>query len=278
MEPVNKDRLSFLVLDYNRPVELRKTLSSIRERVKISDYQIIVHANGGEQSYHIEYYKQGLIDKLILNKWNNGAGYGCSDLFNYCNTEWAFYLEGDQLFIRDFTDEELAKWKKSFNSPKVKFISPVGLATGGQFTQRAFFTNVPFYKELAKNMPNGGPGYYKDRDTNEHFVQVYIEQNDLILVTPATLCIDLGCYSVNENPDGSVWLHRTDTRAVALVRGPVKEKWNYPNFSDQEWENVILGEFWEDFKIPEKDKPHSFIFWKDSNDAETLESLKNEFT
>lgn len=276
MIPVDKERLSFLVLDYNRPNELKQTLESIRLFCKV-DHQIIVHANGGEQSYHLEYYRDGLIDKLILNKFNNGAGYGCSDLFNYCNTDWACYLEGDQPLVRPLEKDEFNRWKYLYNTnDKIRFVSLVGLATAGNFSQRAFFTNVHFYRELSKQMPNGGPGFYKDLDTNEHFVQEYIMNKGLELFLPRMLVMDLGCYSVNSNPDDSVWLHRTDTRQVWLVKGPVKEKWNYPNFNDAEWDKVLAFQEWEDGEVPTKDKPHSFLHWKGFDDLATIKALRNK--
>lgn len=276
MIPVDKNLLSFLVLDYNRPNELKQTLKSLQQFCRVP-YQVIVHANGGNQDYHVDYYNEGLMDKLILNQLNNGAGYGCSDLFNYCNTEWACYLEGDQPLIRTLEVEEFSRWKNIIiNNSNIKFVSLVGLATAGNFSQRAFFTNVEFYRNLSKEMPNGGPGYYKDLDTNEHFVQEYHLKNNLELLSPKMLVMDLGCYSVNENPDGSQWLHRTDSRQVWLIKGPVKEKWNYPNFNDQEWEKVLAFQAWEDGETPARDKPHSFFYWRGMDDQATVKELRQK--
>lgn len=277
MKPVDKDRLSILILDFNRPFQLRQTLESIKHYV-LTDYQVIVHANGGKQDYHIQLYNEGLIDKLILNKLNNGAGWGCTDLFNYCNTEFAIYLESDQPFIRLLDDSEIKKWKFLLNSTdNVHFISLVGGVTGGNFSQRAFFTKVPFYKELSLSMPNGGPGTNREQETNEGFVQKYILETGSFLFSPPAVVKDMGLFSICENPDGSVWAHTTDARAVYLIRGPVVDKFSYPNFNDEEWKVVLESQVWSDGAIPEKDKPHSFIYWKDRKEAEFVHNLRKEY-
>jgi len=255
----NKYDFSFLILDYNRPNELRMVLESIKNRVKLK-YQIIVHANGGEQNYHYEMYKNKEFDKLILNRENNGAGFGSVDLFNYCNTEYAFYIEGDQTFLRDFTREEFNNWKNKIENEGYEFISPIGEATQGEFSQRAFFTKTLSYRKLSLEMPCGGPGPYSDRNTNENFTQNYLKNTNKLFNTRPALCTDMGCFSRCINPDGSEWLHRTDTKHHWLVKGPIKEKYVYPQFNDQEWEEVLKDQKWEG-KIPEKLKSCSFVYW-----------------
>jgi hypothetical protein len=255
----NKYDLSFLLLDYNRPNELNMVLNSIKSHVKLN-YQIIVHANGGEQNYHIDLYKNNLITKLILNKENNGAGFGSIDLFNYCNTDYAFYIEGDQTFIRDFTKEELNLWKSKIEKDNYEFISPIGNATQGEFSQRAFFTKTLFYRQLSLNMPCGGPGPYCEKNTNENFTQKYLlNTNKLYNVNPP-LCTDMGCFSRCINPDKSEWLHRTDTKQHWLIKGPVKEKYVYPQFNEEEWEKILNQQEWNG-EIPEKLKTCSFVYW-----------------
>lgn len=256
----NKYDVSFLILDYNRPNELNMVLKSIKDHVKLN-YQIIIHANGGQQNYHYELYSKGLIDKLILNKHNNGAGFGSIDLFNYSNTDYSFYIEGDQTFLRDFTKEELLNWKNKIEVEGYEFISPIGHATQGEFSQRAFFTNTLFYRKLSLEMPCGGPGPYCDRNTNENFTQKYLKDTNKLLNINPPLCTDMGCFSRCINPDGSEWLHRTDTKNHWLVKGPVKEKYVYPQFNESEWEEVLANQKWEG-KIPEKLKSCSFVYWQ----------------
>lgn len=255
----NKYDLSFLILDYNRPNELEMVINSIRKYVKVN-YQVIVHANGGEQKYHYEMYNAGLINKLILNKENNGAGYGAVDLFNYCNTEYGFYIEGDQTFIRNFEKKELESWISKIEKEGYEFVSPIGAATQGNFSQRAFFTNTISYRKLALEMPCGGPGPYSARETNESFTQKYLQKNKKLVNIDPPLCMDMGCFSYNTNPDGSEWLHRTDTKNHWLVKGPVKEKHVYPQFNDIEWAKVLEEQKWNG-DVPEKLKSCSFVHW-----------------
>jgi hypothetical protein len=255
----NKYDFSFLLLDYNRPNELSMVLNSIRKYVKLN-YQIIVHANGGQQDYHYEMYNKGLFNKLILNKENNGAGYGAVDLFNYCNTDYGFYIEGDQTFLRNFEREELDLWISKIEKEGYEFISPIGMATQGNFSQRAFFANTLRYRELALEMPCGGPGPYSARETNESFTQKYLQKTKKLVNVDPPLCMDMGCFSCNINPDGSEWLHRTDTKQHWLTKGPVKEKHVYPQFNDQEWEQVLRDQKWNG-EIPERLKNCSFVHW-----------------
>lgn len=255
----NKYDFSFLILDYNRPNELQMVIESIKKHVKLN-YQIIVHANGGKQDYHYDLYQRNIINKLILNKENNGAGYGSVDLFNYCNTKYAFYIEGDQVIVRDFHKDEFNTWVSKIEKENYEFISPVGMATQGNFTQRAFFTDTMLYRELAKNMPCGGPGPYSDKDTNENFTQQYLQKNNKLVNINPPLCLDMGCFSYNINPDGSEWLHRTDTKEHWLVKGPVVSKHPYPQFNDSEWQSVLNTQLWNG-GIPEKLKECSFKHW-----------------
>jgi hypothetical protein len=256
----NKYDLSFLILDYNRPNELMMVLDSIKKRVKLN-YQIILHANGGEQEYHYNLYIKGLINKLILNKENNGAGFGVVDLFNYCNTDYGFYIEGDQVFLRDFTKEEHDQWKYKIENEGYEFISPIGMATQGEFSQRAFFTSTLLYRKLSLEMPCGGPGPYCEKNTNENFIQKYLKNTNKLLNIKTPLCMDMGCFSRCINPDKSEWLHRTDTKEHWLVKGPVLRKYVYPQFNDIEWEQVLKNQKW-DGGIPEKLKSSSFIYWE----------------
>ena len=76
--------IDFLILDYNRPVESLLCLKSIKRHAKF-DHNIVYLSNGGEQEYVYDYYKQGLIDKLILRKYNSGCGLGTRELFNDFN-------------------------------------------------------------------------------------------------------------------------------------------------------------------------------------------------
>lgn len=277
MKPVDPSRLSLLVLDYSRPKELLQVLQSIKRHVKC-DHEVVVHSNGGHQGHCIQYYDTGLCDRLILNKLNNGAGRGCVDLFNYCLTDYAIYLEGDQPLIRDVTEEEWRRWAKALEvGTAAPVASMVGRVTHGNFSQRAFFAHVPSYRELARSMPNGGPGTDRKHDTNEYWMQQHILENGLILFAPPAVVIDMGLWSVNENADGSVWLHETDRRGLWLIRGPVKEKAAYPSLSDAEWAQLLDYQVWPDGTIPEKDRAHSFIYWKERNHAEVVAELRKSY-
>ena len=54
-----------------------------------------------------------------------------------------------------------------------------------------------------------------------------------------------------------MWKHRTDTKELWLVKGPVKQKAEFPFLSDEEWQEVLETQKWEG-RIPERELPHSF--------------------
>jgi hypothetical protein len=69
---------------------------------------------------------------------------------------------------------------------------------------------------------------------------------------------DNGYRAIRQNPDGSLWEHKADTRELRLLKGPVQTKNIYPNFTDAEWDEVLKSQTWPEWKIPEKDVPYSY--------------------
>ena len=272
----NKHDLSIVILDFNRKWEVENVINSIHKHVKFN-YEIVLNCNGGDTSYGIEWFKSGLIDRLVLHKNGRGAGYGCLDAINNASNEFFFYNEGDQIFIRDFSLDELNYYKNLLKTePNIKFINPVGSATQGEFTQRAFLGNTNVYKELSQSFEFGGPGSNRaGKKTVEQSVQEYLKANDFNAPIFDPLVFDYGCFSVNENSDGSVWLHKTSDKKLWLIKGPVKEKFVYPAFTEEEWAEVLNKQVWPDGKIPSNEVKHSFKYWNfDSIENEKVDQLR----
>lgn len=268
-----KNKISYLVLDYMRPVESELCLRSLRENTKF-DCPIIYLSNGGRQDYVFKFYEEGLIDKLILNKENEGLGYGTTDLFKICKSKYAIYVQNDQYLGREYTEEELDKQIETLidskmhmikrrleDLPNICSISLAGDQCQGKYSERAHIIETHFYNSI-KTKPNGGAGPYHHVEWNEGFIQKFYEEKHLThYIWPDILFGDNGAWAYRKNPDGSEWRHRTDHKTLWLIKGPVKEKYVYPKFNDEEWADVLATQTWEDGKIPEQEKKDSFKVW-----------------
>lgn len=262
MEPI----LSYLVLDFNKPIESKNALLSIRDNSKFH-HQIIFLSNGGNQDYAWQYYTDGLIDKLILNNKNNGLGYGTEDLFRFCDTEWAIYFQNDQKLICPITEYQIKRLISEFtNIPKLGAIGLAGLPCGeNTYSERAHLINVPFYNKIPKT--HGGCGPFNHLIYNEKCVQDYFKghgYNFISLLNP--IVKDCGYYTIRELPCGGIARQRTDKKSVTWMKLP-KEKYMFPEMNDKEWEDSISGK-WINGTIPQKylDKNESFNCWGNIED------------
>lgn len=257
--------IDFLILDYNRPVESEQCLKSIKHFAKF-EHRVIYFSNGGDQNYVLSFYHQGLIDKLILNSENNGGGFGTTQLIKNADSPFAIYVQCDQYLQRDFKEEELNYLIENISNPNESRVPIIGLAgdpCGGIYSERAQILNVAWYNKWMEKSPNGGPGPFCHKQHNENYLQqLYKEFNFNWLAYGAVLFGDNGCYSRRVNPDLSEWEHRTDTKELKLIKGPIKERYMYPKFNDAEWEEVLKNQSWTENRIPENEKAHSFKFWK----------------
>lgn len=260
--------VSFLVLDFLKEQDTKQCLYSIRERVKFDDYQIIYLHNGKDAEYPYELFKCGLIDKFIQTKKNNGLGIGTKELFNSCFSEYAFYLQNDQILGRDFVEHELNELISSLNirdNPRIRSIGLAGNICGyGIYSERAHFIKTEFYKEMEKHIPLGfhGAGPYHDGQWREGQIQKFYEEMDYTHMLWKQMVIDNGKQAIRENPDGSQWKHLPDTKELFLMKGPIKEKFVYPKFTDEEWNDVIKTQSWPEWKIPKNEEKDSFTVWR----------------
>lgn len=265
-------KVSFLVLDFRKPEESRLLLESLKRHVKFPHKVIYLH-NGNEKFTHPQdFLNQGLIDQLIITKDNDGLGLGTRNLFAACFSMYAIYVQNDQILGRDFTEEELEllisildrnHFVGSF--PVIKSVSLAGAPCGsGIYSERAHLIETQTYREWENEymMPHGGAGPYHNEPWREGYIQsLYQKYNWWHYIYEAPLFIDNGKDAVRENPDGSVWKHKPDSKRLWLVRGPVRERFVYPKFTDEEWDSVIKTQTWDDGKIPEKEIKDSFIVW-----------------
>jgi hypothetical protein len=257
--------IEYLILDYEREEEARLLLESIKQYSKF-DYTVTFLSNGGKQSYAKKFKEEGLIDKLVLNQVNTGSGGGTVQLFAQCEAEYALYIQVDHILAAELNQEHINAFIDLVENQGYCYVDLAGDQCNGVYSERAQFINTKFYNSIPKSV--GGAGPWHDMPWTEEYMQNYIKDNNLkyrsVYFTgeKAKLPIFLnnGKWSNRSNLDGSQWKHRTDTKQLWMIKKPTK-KFDYPNLTDEEWKSAFNGD-WPDGKIPEKEKPHSFKYWK----------------
>ncbi len=264
--PQNPDKAikaSFLVLDYKKPKETEMCLRSIRENAKFS-HQIIYQDNGSNEDYPFELYKKGLIDILISVKNGMGGGYGQTDLFRFCDTKYAFFVQSDQVLRHGLDDYHIDMFIEFLTKNNMDCIDLNGdQSNRGVWTDRAHFIDVDFFNSLAP-FPNGGPGKFHHNRWNENYLQEVFEKrgNKFAHLRPAVFQ-DIGIWTVRELPCGAVMKMRTDTKEMHWISTP-KSPYDFPELTESEWNTSISGN-WVNGTIPENYKKHSFNCWGNVN-------------
>ena len=258
------DKVSILVLDYNKPEESRLCLESVQKHCKF-EKEVVFYSNGGEQDYVIDFYKEGLIDKLVLSKKNMGLGIGTTDLLQLCRTEYFIYLQNDQYFYRDFSQEDLSLLMYFLETNRnYGCISLAGSPCGiNVYSDRCHIAKTDVFRAFDKwgeGYPDCGCGPFWDGPDsyNENFIQKAFQEFRLMAPACEPFVADNGRTSIRENPDGSVFKHNPDSKQLWAIKAP-KEKQLWPeNLLDSEWDSIINGT-WEQGAIPENWKKDSFI-------------------
>lgn len=267
-------KVSFLVLDYKKPQESRLLLESLKRHVKFNHKVIYLH--NGLESYPQNYLNEGLIDQLIITKDNNGLGLGTRNLFAACFSQYAIYVQNDQILGRDFGEEEL-EYLISFlpyrsdipdSIPWVRSISLAGAPCGeGIYSERAHLIETSTYFEWEHEymMPYGGAGPYDSEEWREGYIQnLYKKYNWKHHIYHSPMFVDNGVFATRQNPDGSIWCHRTDTKSLWNIVKPKEKHPTYPKFTDEEWEIALGDTGWPDSQIPNKEKDNSFMCWQNT--------------
>jgi len=259
---MSKSYYNILILDYNRPKESELCLNSIKKYAKFN-HRIVYLSNGGEQDYAINYYKNGLIDKLILRKDNGGCGLGTRELFNDfdLSSDFVFYVQCDQFMIREVTEKEVEYYISKIKD-NILYIDLASNQGHGRYSERAHFINKHIYNKIPNTI--GGPGPYANEKWTEASLQDYMQQNNLIfLSTNPPVFADNGKVSYRQFPCGGETMHFTDTKQLWILK-PLKEKYSsWPNIelTDEEWDLVLTNK-WINGTIPERLKKHSFKHWE----------------
>lgn len=251
--------LSVLALDFKKEVETRECLQSIRDHVKIP-YKLVLLDNGGGEEYPWRLYKDGLCDVLISKRVGYGGGFGQTDLFRWCDTKFALFLQNDQKLVYDI-DEKVFENLTRLLFQGYKCVDLNNDQSGrGIWTDRAHLMETVFFNSLGP-FPNGGPGN-DARPWNERYLQeTFVDRGYQIAHVQPALFQDCGKWSIREAGDG-LYKHRCDEKTLWVLKRPTYRTEVYPPFTNKEWETVLSGN-WIDGTIPEVWKQHSFVHWRD---------------
>lgn len=262
--------VSFLVLDYEREASARACLESIKRHTKFRHK--VIYCHNGEAHYPLQFLNEGLIDQLLMPRRNEGLGLGTRLLAGACFSPYAIFWQCDQVMGRDFTEAELGQLTgllgqtyraQGINHQLIKSISLAGPVCGDNtYSERAHIIETKDYKRWEDWLPlsPGGAGPFHHLLWREGQLQKHYRDNDYWHFTGwPPLAIDNGRDARRTNPDGSEWLHLPDTKQLWLLKGPVRERYVYPKFSDAEWERVLATQMWEPGAIPEQEQKDSFV-------------------
>lgn len=266
--------LSVLVLDFLKESETRTCLESIKSHVKVPHQVIYLH--NGPADYPYQLFKEGLVDHFIQRKTNGGLGLGTRDLFAATFSPYVLYLQNDQQLIRDIDDNVFRYLVNALDRhidhptwpvATIKSISLAGPVGGqGIYSERCHFIRASFYRDMENTGILGpyGAGPFHDGPWREKQIQDHYRKHHFVHdTTIPSIVKDNGRLAKRQNPDGSIWQHKPDTKELTLISGPVKETYVYPNLTPDEWAGVISTQTWEAGKIPEREKASSFKAFND---------------
>lgn len=251
--------LSILVLDYRKPVETRQCLESLRRHMKVP-CKIVYLDNGSNEQYPWSFYQEGLCDIIISKKVGMGGGFGQTDLFRWCDTKYAIFVQSDQVLMYDINQDAIDTMIKCLNDGARCIDLNGDQSQKGRWTDRAHFIDVEWFNSLAP-FPNGGPGLDHLR-WNENYLQEVFDNlgNPIVHIRPV-LFRDNGRVTIRELPCGGVVQMETDTKKVSWIKTP-KQPYMFPEMSDEEWNLSISGN-WVSGTVPKKylERGESFDFW-----------------
>ena len=268
--------LTVCLLDYNRPAESERCLRSIRQHLLVQPLQVLYLSNGGDQSHARQWYDEGLIDTLLLNKVNVGCGIAMKQMAAAALTEWVMMVQSDQYLLRPYTQidfERMVELLSGRNESSILYYDLAGNQGRGHYSERAHLINRRRYLDIT-GMDDviGGPGPYAQSLWTERHVQNYMAATPNkagfgFVSDPATAFFaDNGAWSEREyGPEygGAKTRHRTDTKRLFVLKPFTRRADGFPNLnlSDAEWADVLAGRWPEEGRIPEADKAHSFQCW-----------------
>jgi hypothetical protein len=256
-------KVSFLVLDYLKPVETHILLNSLRRNVKFDDYELVLFSNGGEQDYIWKYYNEGLIDRVICSSRNEGCGFGTMRLIQQCSTKYFFYLQNDCFLCQPLTKDDLSLMIKTLETTDAGAFELKGVYNDNRFSESAFFMETEFYLSNP-DLYGGGPGPYQHLSNTgkliptEHATSQWLAKNKKKVIH-FDIFWNMGKYTIRETECGGIILFRCDTQQLWIIKAP-KQKHKDMRYTEKEWE-LILSNKWIGGTVPEYNKSQVFTFF-----------------
>lgn len=253
---MDEPQLTALVLDFRKEQETRECLQSLRDHLLVPHKTVLLD-NGSGDDYPWAIYREGLCDVLISKREGRGGGYGQTDLFRWCDTRWALFVQQDQVLVHDIDQSTFDHLTALLATGQYQCVDLNGDQSGkGIWTDRAHLIETAFFNSLGP-FPNGGPGL-DAQPWNEQYLQRVFEGRGYRIahITPAVFA-DCGRTSVRKAGDG-LYSHECDTKKMTILRQPTYRTDVYPPFSEIEWGLALSGR-WINGTIPEKWREHSFV-------------------
>lgn len=254
-------KLTVLVLDFKKEIETRKCLESIRDLCTVPHKTVLLD-NGGVSNYAWQLFKDGLCDTLISKRESLGGGVGQTDLFRWCDTQYALFVQQDQILEYEIS-QGVFNWLTNHLHNGYRCVDLNGDQSNRLvWTDRAHLIETGFFNSTGPH-PRGGTGPLHAEPWLEKYMQDVFSkpENKIFHVRNPIFFKDVGVWTIREQPDGSLSKLRTDTKQLWWITTP-KEKYVYPELSDEEWKTSIDGN-WIGGSIPEVYKQHSFNCWGD---------------
>ncbi len=253
-------QISFLVLAFERAAETKLLLQSIKQHVKFDRYEVILLVNGGNQTSFLPLYQEGLCDKLILSRTNEGSGGGTVRLIQACATELFIYLQNDNFFQEDLTQEHLTLLKILLDTPDIAAVDFTGLVPRcHHFSERAFAAKKSYY--LSNDLLRvGGTGPFQHVRGTEPTFYDFFSRDKKYVASFSSWIGDSGVYSIVETPCGGKLRIRTDTHELSIIEIPKKPMPMF-NLSGEEWDQIIAGK-WVNGTIPKQSEGHVFFMFR----------------
>lgn len=260
-------KLTVCLLDYNRPKESERCLRSIRQHFSIprDQWRVLYLSNGGNQDKARQWYDEGLIDTLVLNKRNWGCGIAMKQMAQAALTKWVMMVQTDQYVVRSYTEAEFDdQLDFLIGQPNAFYLDLAGNQGQGRASERAHLVNRRRYLDLPEmDDVIGGPGPFAQSKWTERHLQ---DCNIQFATASLPLFADNGAWSERDyGPEygNAKTRHRTDTKRLWILSPFSRRADGFPNLNltDEEWVEALEGRWPAEGKIPEKDKAHSFVAW-----------------
>lgn len=261
------NQITILVLDYNRPDNLKMCLESVKRFVKVK-HEVITLINGGVTDASYSFFNSGLTDKLLLSSKNEGSSLGVLRLIKNCTTNVFLFLQSDNCLKIDIDDAVMNNIYNALHPNSfIGAIDLTGLCSSkiSEFSERAFIMGTHFYLSNPHFTGYGtGPFYNPSLDNSEQSTLKWIKENNKFVVGQQPLVIDIGKYGILELPCGGVLKRRADTHQVWVIKTP-KEKIECYGLNDEEWA-LILQDKWIGGTVPKHCEKSAFLFYSPTPD------------